>query len=144
MTSCIYRLNVLILCPVVAPRGCCRDCHSRPCSSRAWVPSLHARFDNTAEQQVAHFGVIVNSRASTHDDQRLLTRGRSELMRTHRTACTTSVMTVLVGISSLSTPGKPSARVGPTLRYSTGLRNSSACFNKLTYELRFQGFPKMA
>ena len=51
-------------------------------------------------------------------------------------------MTVLVGISSLSTPGKLSARVGPTLRNSTGLRNSSACFNKLTYELPCEGFPE--
>jgi hypothetical protein len=50
------------------------------------------------------------------------------------TAFTTSVMTALVGISSLSTPGNPSARVGPTLRCKTGLRNSSACLSRLEYD----------
>jgi hypothetical protein len=106
---------------------------THPCSSRTWLPNLHARFDNTAEQ-VAHYGIVVGSYASTRGNQRLLTQGHSDPVGTHRTTCTISVMTAPIGISSLSTPGKPSARVGPTLRYRTGLRNSSACFNRLTHD----------
>ena len=63
-------------------------------------------------------------------------KNETHAVETHTTACTTSVMTALVGISSLSTPGNPSARVGPTLRCKTGLRNSSACFSRLYYNIK--------
>jgi hypothetical protein len=58
-------------------------------------------------------------------------KNETHAVETHTTACTTSVMTALVGISSLSTPGNPSARVGPTLRYKTGFRHRRADFSRL-------------
>ena len=135
MTSCIYGSYILIphffLSLALPGRWPCNGSSHAPGSSRTWLPILYALFDNTAEQQVAQHGVVAGPCASTHNSQRLLTRA----FGTHRTACTTSIMTALVGISSLSTPGKPSARVGPTLRYRTGLRNSSACFNRLTCDV---------
>ena len=53
-------------------------------------------------------------------------------MKTYSTALTTSRITRDVAISILSIPKSPSARVGPTLRSSTGFPSLSACLTNLS------------
>ena len=99
-TSCTYKSNVLI--------------HAvNFCSSGAWLLIFYDLLCNTTEQHLTERGIV---RASDRDNWRITVHERFRTHETHTTARTTSVMTALVGISSLSTPGNPSARVGPTLR----------------------------